>query len=275
MITDSHCHLGQYLNATQVMERARTAGVSIVAATESPDEYRRLRSRVGPRAGVIIGLGLHPSSHAIRLPGQLNRFFRLLPDAVWVSEIGLDYAEASASDRRNQNAMLDAILEHGLMQTKLVSMHSRRAATDVVAKLGGLGNQVVLHWFSGGIAVAERAADLGVRFSFNMPMLQSEKGLALLAAVPQHQVLLETDGPFASRSRTPSEPADLLAAIPTIANVWKVEIEEAHRKLVANFDAFTGPATSGHPPLLRSPHEVEGTPVVRPLLGGGRGWCGR
>lgn len=239
MITDTHCHLGQYDDPSAVLNAAAAAKVGIVVATENPDEYRRLKSRVGPRPNVHVGLGLHPAGRAARDQSQLSRFFRMLPDATWVSEVGLDFGRAtSASDRRHQTKLLESIFEHSMIQSKVVSLHSRGAAKEVVDVLASSGVNAVMHWYSGPQNALDRAIEEGCYFSINRPMLESEKGQKLVSRMPRERVLIETDGPYARVHGAASRPADALGTLARIAALWRLDVDEAERLVTANFDTL-------------------------------------
>lgn len=241
ILTDTHCHLAQYADASRVLESASSAGMAIVVATESPDEYRRLRSRVGPRTGVTIGLGLHPAGSAIRNPAQLSRFFRMLPDARWVSEVGLDFGrDSGATERRNQIRVLESIFEHSMIRTKVVSLHSRGAAKEVVDLLRGSGISAVLHWYSGSLSVLDEASQAGCFFSVNPSMMASEKSSKLIAQMPRNRVLLETDGPFVRVAGHAAEPTDLVAVATSLAQRWEVSLDQCKEILSDNLTALTG-----------------------------------
>lgn len=78
-LVDTHCHLDAYGDPRSVLSDAIRAGVSVVAVTEDPGAYRRLRTRLGPASGVEVALGLHPLGRDALRPGQSDRFLRMLP----------------------------------------------------------------------------------------------------------------------------------------------------------------------------------------------------
>ena len=70
-LLDSHCHLGAYDDPVAVMDAAAAANVSLVAVTESPEEFRRLRTRLGRRPTIEVALGLHPLRAASFRPADI------------------------------------------------------------------------------------------------------------------------------------------------------------------------------------------------------------
>lgn len=198
VLLDTHCHLDQYPNVQGVLADARRVGVAMVAVTDNPDAYRRLRTRLGTRANdVSVALGLHPASAAAASPGQLGRFFRMLPETQWVGEVGLDFGpDIAAAEKRKQRTVFEAILDHDQIRSKILSVHSRGATPETVDLLGTASCRAILHWFTGNQTTADRAAAHGLWFSINQAMTRSPRGRQLIARLPPDQVLCETDGPY-------------------------------------------------------------------------------
>ena len=85
----------------------------------------------------------------------------------------------------------------------MLTVHSRRATSDVISILSGINPKVVLHWFTGTSKELNRAADSGFFFPVNNAMLNSEAGRALVLQMPRQRVLTETDGPFVQHETKP------------------------------------------------------------------------
>ncbi len=78
-----------------------------------------------------------------------------------------------------------------------ITVHSRGAERETVARLLQIDVTAVLHWYSDNLTVAEEAIDGGLCFSINPAMIKSQKAAESLRILPPSQVLLETDGPSA------------------------------------------------------------------------------
>lgn len=238
-LLDTHCHLDTYADPLNVLTSARAANVQLVAVTESPDAFRRFQTRLGRVQGVTVALGLHPASSAALAPGQLQRFFRMLPNARWIGEVGLDYSNrVDARERRAQYSTFSAVVDHELARTIPMTVHSRGAASDVVAVLEGTGVRAVLHWFTGTPKQAARGADAGLWFSINSAMVRSKSGVNVLAAVPHDRLLLETDGPYCNFRGRPAEPKDLPDVVAQMASVLGVHPKEATSMVEENTRRF-------------------------------------
>ncbi len=82
-------------------------------------------------------------------------------------------------------------------EDKILTIHSRRAAADIISMVGNsFQGTAILHWFTGAAKEVERAAAYGMYFSVNPAMVLSEKGRSLISAMPVDRVLTESDGPI-------------------------------------------------------------------------------
>ena len=182
---------------------------------------------------------LHPGSTSASAPGQLQRFFRMLPNADWIGEIGLDFSTSvDARDRSGQYAKFSSIVDHELARMLPMTIHSRGAAADVVAVLEGTGVRAILHWFTGTAKQAVRAAEAGLWFSVNSAMVRSRSGASVLAAVPRARLLLETDGPYCSHRGRPAEPKNLREVVEQLAQVLGMYPGETMEQVRANTSRF-------------------------------------
>jgi TatD DNase family protein len=236
-IVDSHCHLADYDDPIGVVRDADQAGIQIVAVTGHPDEYRRLRARLGPRSTVRVALGLHPLRAASFRQIDLARFFRFVPDASWIGEVGLDFSPQGVATRRQQVKIFETVLNEAQPGMHPLSVHSRGAEREVIDMLRQTGARAVLHWYSGPLNLVDVALDTGAYFSVNPAMLRSPRFPKLLAAVPRDRVLLETDGPYARVGRREARPTDLVQLADRLANVWGVAPTELRTLLSANYSA--------------------------------------
>jgi TatD DNase family protein len=92
----------------------------------------------------------------------------------------------------------------------------------------------VLHWFSGGFAELETAVRIGCWFSVGPVMLEGEKGRALVARMPLHRVLPETDGPFTSVCGVHLQPWDAWSVRDPLAEIWDMTADEVGQRLKQN-----------------------------------------
>ena len=65
-------------------------------------------------------------------------------------------------------------------------------------------------------------------------MLAGEKGRALVARMPLHRVLPETDGPFASVGGKPLQPWDAWSVREPLAEIWGMPVADIGEQLRQN-----------------------------------------
>lgn len=233
-ILDTHCHLGRYERPVAVLEAARSSCVGVVAVTEDPGEYRLLRTRLGRRTGLDVALGLHPLKAATFTPGDLARFFRLLPETRWIGEVGLDFSRAGVATKRQQLKVFETVLTEAEPGRHPLTVHSRGAEATVIELLASARCRAVLHWYSGPFDLVEKALAAGLYFSLNPVMMRSKRISGLLRLLPRERVLLETDGPFAKLGGGPAHPSGLNGAVRQLADEWDLSELEAKRTIIAN-----------------------------------------
>ena len=97
----------------------------------------------------------------------------------------------------------------------------------------------MLHWFSGSVGEARRAAALGYYFSVNERMLSSPNGRRILREIPEERLLTETDGPFVERDGEPIPAGDVLRAVEEIAVVKGRGVSEVQSLIIENLRKLT------------------------------------
>lgn len=239
-LLDTHCHLDAYPDPRAVLHDAAHVDVDVVAVTETPEGYRRLKTRLGKTPGVIVALGLHPASRAAAAPGQLERFFRMLPTADWVGEVGLDFRPgADRAEKSRQMRTFDSVLAHEQARSKPMTIHSRGAGRETVNALTyAAPSRAVLHWYTGPNSAVDDALAGGLYFSVNTAMTRSTGGRALLNRLPVERVLCETDGPYCKHGNRPALPSDLHSVVRVLATVWNVSRSDVLHQLASNAAAL-------------------------------------
>lgn len=219
---DFHCHLELFPDPPRVVAECVQRGLYVLSVTTTPSAWAGSTALVADANRIRVALGLHPQLAHERRP-ELSLFDTLLAETRYVGEIGLDGTPELRTYWIDQTYVFDHILS--ACQTaggKIMTIHSRRAVTDVLDRLEahqGAGVPV-LHWYSGSQRELARAVAMGCWFSVGPAMLVGEKGRKLVAKMPQDRVLTETDGPFAALNGQSVFPWDVEKAVVALANVW-------------------------------------------------------
>ncbi len=233
---DFHCHLDLYPAPFKVADEIQRLGVGVLSVTTTPSAWGGTSRIANDRSMIKTALGLHPQLAQER-KHELRTFDRYLENTKFVGEVGLDGSPEYRSSWSDQIMVFDHILracdEAG---DKIISIHSRRAATPVLElleKFGGIRDPI-LHWFSGTQVELRRAVDRGCWFSVGPAMLAGIKGRSLVTEMPHDRILLETDGPFAQFQKSALHPWDVTVACRLLSKVWGTDYNHAESKMRKN-----------------------------------------
>jgi TatD DNase family protein len=239
-LVDTHCHVDLYPDPGPLLTAAATNRVLVVAVTNAPSVFFHTQ-RLSERYPYLLpAVGLHPELVATH-GHEVDRILPLLEQTQFVGEVGLDYVTTDESLRARQRNVFTKILDRcSALGGKVITVHSRRSASDVIAAVGERFNgTVILHWFSGTTREADRALKAGCYFSINTAMLSGKSSSQLLAALPQDRVLTETDGPFISSGKVPVTPLETASVASHLASLWRTTDKAAREILMANFVRLT------------------------------------
>jgi TatD DNase family protein len=203
---DSHVHLADAAFTDDVdatIERARAAGArALVCIGESPAAAIRAQAVAKRHPQFVFHTcGVHPHDAATwdveRDSTAIRRAVSL--GAVAIGECGLDYHYDTAP-RHQQRAVLAAQLALAGDLHRPIVLHTRDAEDDThafLAEAATAGVQGVLHCFTGTVALATAAIAAGWYVSFSgIITFRSWSDFALLQAVPDDRILVESDAPF-------------------------------------------------------------------------------
>jgi TatD DNase family protein len=198
-VIDFHCHLDLYPDPFAVAQTCRSHDLYVLSVTTTPSAWDKSRTLSEDGDRIRVALGLHPQL-AHERKGELPLFDNLVRKTKYVGEIGLDGGPEHRPFQRDQMLVFDHILASCEKDGgKILSIHSRRATTQVIERLlvHPTAGVPILHWFSGSAGELERAIKANCWFSVGALMLSTKKGRLLVSRMPRDRVLTETDGPFA------------------------------------------------------------------------------
>jgi len=210
-LVDSHCHLDRFSAEEQavLVERARSVGLSglVTIGTSLADAHVQegLCALDRPDMRVWCTIGTHPDhAHEEDVPDPEKLAQRASrPGTVGIGESGLDYFHGTPDVRERQQQSFRAHIRASRLADLPLVIHARDADDDVAEILeeetrAGGAFRFLLHCFSSGPMLAERALALGgyVSFSGIATFNKSEAVRAVAASVPEDRLLVETDAPF-------------------------------------------------------------------------------
>ncbi len=202
---DVHAHLDLYKDRDEIINKAEQSKIYVISMTNLPELYEKYVREYPSLSHVRFALGLHPElvkDHAKQLP----LFLSLLPKARYIGEIGLDYSKQKSDvDKRIQQQVFEQIIDHckRCSDPKILSIHSRNAANEIIDIIGRYNGQVVFHWLSDKNVKLTEAVENGYYFSINRQMASYQSGQNLIRKMPLHRLLIESDAPF-TKGNSPS-----------------------------------------------------------------------
>lgn len=210
MLIDSHCHLNFDAfddDRAAVLARAAEAGVmAFINPATNLGDSRQIVTMSGQISNLFACVGVHPNEAGDFDEGTLNSLHELAAhkNVVAIGEIGLDY-HWDTTPRPVQQRVFRQQLDLAKAVSKPVIIHQRESAADTMAVLrqwaaGGDHPGLVLHSFSGDLAMAQEAIELGFYIGITGPVTFKNAGALpdIVKAIPPDRLLVETDAPFLS-----------------------------------------------------------------------------
>lgn len=245
---DTHAHLDDRVFANDlhgVLERAAAADVeNIVTVGTDMESSRAAIALADNHPNIWAAVGVHPHDAAKLYPSDIDELREMArhPRVMAIGETGLDYYR-NLSPRQAQVSAFRLHLELARESSLPVIVHDRDAHDEVMQELRRwvarqYGERFgVLHCFSGSLAMAKEAVELGFYVAVGGPVTYGTKGplAEVVRGVPLARLLLETDCPYlppephrgrrnepaylplvnAAVARLRGEPADEVAAVTT------------------------------------------------------------
>lgn len=258
MLVDTHCHLDFPDFADDldgVVGRAAAAGVEALLTIGTHISRYEQVVRIAERfPNVWASAGVHPHEAGAAPFADLDTLLRLgeHPKVVAFGETGLDYYYDKSPRERQRDSFrihIEAARRSGLP----VIVHTRDADDDIVAilaeEMGKGAFTGLIHCFSSGPDVAEKAVELGLYISASgiMTFKTADMLRDTLAAVPLDRLLVETDAPYLApvpfRGKR-NEPAYVAHTAAKLAEIKGVSMAELEAATTANFRRLFPKATS-------------------------------
>lgn len=245
MLIDAHCHLEdpQFSDDLEgVLERAAQAGVTAMIVAGGDVATSRAAAELAERYDPVFAVvGLHP--HYVTEADEANlqaiRSLAARRKVVGIGEIGLDFHYADAAPREMQERLFEVQLELAAELSLPVVVHDRDAhdsLLDILKRRGGRPRGL-LHCFSGDLALAREAVELGYVISFagNVTFRNAGALQEVARALPLEQMTVETDSPFLSPQRgARNEPANVARVAAKIAELKGIPPAAAAERTARN-----------------------------------------
>src|SRR5690606_30718887 len=249
MLIDSHCHLDfDALSADLdgVMARAAAAGVTgMVTISTRVDNFSTYAGLAERFDNVWCSVGTHPHNADQELHIEIEDLVRLSahPRCVAIGEAGLDYFYDNAPREAQAIGLRRHIAAARITNLPLV-IHSRAADDDMAAileeEVGQGAFPFVLHCFTAGMDLAQRALALGGYISFSgiVTFKNAQEIQEVAKIVPADRYLVETDAPYLApiphRGQS-NEPSFVRHTAEKLAETRGISLEQLGAETTTNF----------------------------------------
>lgn len=245
MLVDSHCHLDYAApeERGEILARARRAGVrTLLTIGTKLSEFPGVRAIAEGDSDVWCSVGIHPHETAAEADPGLAALVSLTqhPKVVGIGETGLDFYYEH-SPRPQQEALFRthcrAAHETGLP----LIVHTRDADPETAQILADEAPpKGVIHCFSTGRQLSERALELGFHISLSgiLTFKNAEELRRIARDVPLDRLLIETDAPYLApvplRGKR-NEPAFIVHTAKLLAELKGVSLDTLANVTSENF----------------------------------------
>ena len=262
MLVDSHCHLDFDVfdeDRQETIQRARNAGVAtMVTICTRVTRFDEIRAIAESDENIWCSVGIHPhqaeEEPVISVDDLVSRAAH--PKVIGIGETGLDYYYDNSPRELQETSFRTHIAASRETGLPLI-VHTRDADDDMADILEDeMGKGVfpgVLHCFSSGRQLAERALDIGFYISLSgILTFKNAQDLRDIAKdVPVNRILVETDSPFLApipnrgKRNEPSFVVDTAAKVAELKDVDKDALSIASTEnFFRLFNKATRPATT-------------------------------
>jgi len=249
MIVDSHCHLdfSDFAGETDALiARAAAADVRLMVTIGTRiRDFAKVRAIAEAHPQVYCTVGTHPHEAEKEADVAVEELVKLAghPKVIGIGEAGLDYFYDS-SPRDVQAEVFRRHIAAARITGLPLCIHARDADADMASILEEESARgafpILLHCFSSGRELMERATALGAFFSFSgiLTFKRSDELRAIARDVPEDRLLVETDAPYLAplpwRGKR-NEPAYVVHTTKVLAEVKGVTPGEMAAVTTANF----------------------------------------
>jgi len=249
VLVDSHCHLDFDVfdeDRQETIQRARNAGVAtMVTICTRVTRFEEIRAIAESDENIWCSVGIHPhqaeEEPVVSVDDLVSRAAH--PKVIGIGETGLDYYYDNSPRELQETSFRTHIAASRETGLPLI-VHTRDADDDMADILedemrkGAFPG--VLHCFSSGRRLAERALDIGFYISLSgIVTFKNAQDLRDIAKdVPVDRILVETDSPFLAPIPNRGKRNEPSFVVDTAAKVAELKDMDNNALSIASTDNF-------------------------------------
>jgi TatD DNase family protein len=228
LLVDSHCHLDRIPDY-----KLPDNLIPVTVGYSHSTNQKALQ--IGKKLKIPYVLGIAPQTAIKEDLSKLDEWIDFIksnpPNAI--GEVGLDYHWAkNEHDIEKEQIVFRRMLDLSQEMDLPLVIHARNAVHDVLdfLQLRNLKNPFMMHFFSGTLAEAKRAIDLGGLISITP--LHSKGRRQVIKEIDLEHLLIETDAPYVVR-----KPEEVIKAAEYICEI-KLKLDEVTKVTADNAIRF-------------------------------------
>lgn len=191
-LIDTHFHLDMYKNYDEIFQLIQNEKQYTLCMTNSPGIYQSCMDMFQKSKYVKFALGFHPLSEELT-ERDFEQFLHLLDSVDYVGEVGLDFSNKTATNKRTQISCFEIIVKKCSEQNKLMSIHIRGAEIEALEILKKYRpRKCIIHWYTGPKFLVKKFIEIGCYFSINANMIKR----GIVNDIIGDRILIESDGPY-------------------------------------------------------------------------------
>lgn len=249
MLIDSHCHLDRldftHKNLDAILLDAAEVDVNyFLCPGIDLEHFANILQIATTHKNIVISVGRHPTEEG-HIP-SVNELCEFGNDhlVVAVGETGLDYFYCKTeNDKELQRQLFRTHIRAAIELKKPLIIHSREAATDIIAILREEHAEIVggvMHCYTESLEMAQAALGLNFNISFSgiITFKNADKLRAVAKEIPLNKILIETDAPYLApvpmRGKS-NEPKYLPYIAAELAKLHNISVAELSKHTTENF----------------------------------------
>jgi TatD DNase family protein len=244
MYIDTHAHLDKYdSQLPQVIEEIERDEIFTISVSMDPKGYAKSKAIDEQTGWTLSTFGVHPWN-APAFHTQLEALQPLIDSSPMLGEIGLDYHFVpEAENHALQRKVFRHLARQGVLQNKILNVHSKGAEADVGRILGELEvRRGIIHWYAGPVEQLHALAEKGMYFTVGVEVLFSATIQEIARRIPSSLLLTETDNPggYGWLAGQPGMPSIIVAVVRKLAEIRGWSVEETQAIVLENFLRLAG-----------------------------------
>src|SRR3989344_5319416 len=244
MFIDVHCHLDLCGDINSIIKKCEENGVGRIL-THGVDKRTNKMALELQKRHEIVGacLGIYPED-ALRMKdsdieGELDFIRKNEEKILAIGEIGLDFKDIlGEKDKEKQLRTFVELVKRALEINKPVIVHSRKAEKECIEVLERLNaRKVIMHCFSGNMALVERIKDNGWYLSIPGNVTFSEHFQSVVKNIKIENLLCETDSPFLHpiKGKRDNDPSNVIESYKKIAEIKEISLQKCENQIEKNY----------------------------------------